>query len=124
MSSRLTHPVDRHHRKSIRERLGETLFVEAGAGTGKTTELVARVLNLVESGVAMRSVAAITFTEAAAAELRSRIREALDQAAKAGSDLAASAVADIDEAAVSTLHSFAQRILAEHSLEAGLPPVF
>ena len=124
MSNRLAQPVDRHHRKSIRERLGETLFVEAGAGTGKTTELVARVLNLVESGIAMRSVAAITFTEAAAAELRSRLREALDLAAKAGSELAAKAVGDIDEAAVSTLHSFAQRILAEHSLEAGLPPVF
>ena len=124
MSAKLAAPVDRHHRKSVRERLGETLFVEAGAGTGKTTELVARVLNLVESGVEMRLIAAITFTEAAAAELRSRIREALDLAAKAGSDLAAKAIADIDEAAVSTLHSFAQRILAEHSLEAGLPPVF
>ncbi|MBW3537135.1 MAG: UvrD-helicase domain-containing protein, partial [Actinobacteria bacterium] len=124
MSARQAHPVDRHHRKSIRDRLDETLFVEAGAGTGKTTELVARVLNLVESGIEMRLVAAITFTEAAAAELRSRIREALDRSAKEGSELAAKAVAEVDEAAVSTLHSFAQRILAEHSLEAGLPPVF
>ena len=124
MAARSVQPADLHHRKSIRDRLDETLFVEAGAGTGKTTELVARVLNLVESGIEMRLVAAITFTEAAAAELRSRLRESLDKSAKAGSALAAKAVADVDEAAVSTLHSFAQRILAEHSLEAGLPPVF
>jgi len=82
------------------------------------------VVNLVEHGVEMRRIAAITFTEAAAAELRSRIREALEKAAQAGSERARKAVEDVDEAAVSTLHSFAQRILGEHSLEAGLPPVF
>ncbi len=117
-------PVDNHHRKAIQERLGDTLFVEAGAGTGKTTQLVGRVVGLVESGVEMRRIAAITFTEAAAAELRSRIREALEKSASAGSTRARDAIGEVDEAAISTLHSFAQRILAEHSLEAGLPPVF
>ena len=110
-------------RQAVATRLADTLFVEAGAGTGKTTALVGRILALVESGVPMRGIAAITFTEAAAAELRDRIRHTLVEAAKDGR-VDAQAVAEVDEAAISTLHSFAQRLLAEHPLEAGLPPSF
>ena len=61
-------------------------------------------------------IAAITFTEAAASELRDRIRTALAEAGETD------AVDQVDEAAISTLHGFAQRILAEHPFEAGLPP--
>jgi len=96
--------------------LDATLFVEAGAGTGKTKSLVDRIVALVQAGRRMRSIAAITFTEAAASELRDRIGKAL---VAAGETVAAH---DLDEAAVSTLHGFAQRILAEHPFEAGLPP--
>jgi ATP-dependent exoDNAse (exonuclease V) beta subunit len=113
---------DTASRAAIVTRLDDTLFVEAGAGTGKTTALVGRVVALVRSGVPMRNIAAITFTEAAAAELRERVRRELERAAAAEPSLAA-AVDESDEAAISTLHAFAQRILAEHPLEAGLPPV-
>jgi ATP-dependent exoDNAse (exonuclease V) beta subunit len=110
-------------RQAVAHDLDRTLFVEAGAGTGKTTALVGRIVALVEAGAEMRRIAAITFTEAAAAELRDRTRAAL-QAAAAEGRVPAEAVAQVDEAAVSTLHAFAQRILAEHPLEAGLPPSF
>ena len=64
-------PVDDDARKAIRDDLGATLFVEASAGTGKTTSLVQRVTNLVATGTTtLNRIAAITFTEAAAAELR------------------------------------------------------
>lgn len=120
-------PVHEHDdagaRQAVANQLADTLFVEAGAGTGKTTALVGRILALVESGVPMRGIAAITFTEAAAAELRDRIRAALVAAAHEGR-VGAEAVAEVDEAAIATLHSFAQRLLAEHPLEAGLPPAF
>ena len=96
--------------------LDRTLFVEAGAGTGKTQSLVERVVALVRAGHAMRGIAAITFTEAAASQLRDRIRTALDAAGLSD------AVHQLDEAAIATLHGFAQRILAEHPFEAGLPP--
>lgn len=115
--------TDAAAREAVATRLDETLFVEAGAGTGKTTALVGRILALVESGIDMRGIAAITFTEAAAAELRERIRTALEVAARDGR-VPPDAVAAVDEAAVSTLHAFAQRLLAEHPLEAGLPPTF
>ena len=116
-------PVDHANRERIRTSLEETLFVEAGAGTGKTTALVGRVVELVRHGTPTRAIAAITFTEAAAAELRDRLRGALEAAATAG-EIPLTAVEELDEAAISTLHAFAQRILVEHAPEAGLPPVF
>jgi ATP-dependent helicase/nuclease subunit A len=118
---------DQVDRQRIVDALDETLFVEAGAGSGKTTALVDRVVALVVSGdVELASIAAITFTEKAAAELRDRIRRALQERATAGdSDDTARcrlALDQLDGAAIGTLHSFAQRILSEHPIEAGLPP--
>ncbi len=114
-------------RDAIVEALDETLFVEAGAGSGKTKALVDRVVALVtRRGVPMREIAAVTFTEKAAAELRDRIRRTLEAAARGGEAVAAAraalALEELDGAAVSTLHAFAQRLLAEHPIEAGLPP--
>jgi ATP-dependent helicase/nuclease subunit A len=109
-------------RQRIVEDLDAELAVDAGAGSGKTTVLVQRVVSLVRSGRApMRSIAAITFTEAAAAELRTRLRTELATASVDHPELAV-AVHEVDEAAVSTIHAFARRILTEHWLAAGLPP--
>ena len=92
-----------------------TLFVEAGAGTGKTSSLVQRVVSLVvDEHVPLREIAAVTFTEKAAAELRDRLRKELKGRPERD---------DLDTAAVGTLHSFAQRLLSEHPIEAGLPPL-
>ncbi|MCU1454630.1 MAG: putative ATP-dependent helicase [Acidimicrobiales bacterium] len=111
-----------------RSGLRQTLFVEAGAGTGKTHELVQRVVHLVtDEQVPLAAIAAITFTEAAAAELRDRIREQLERrlAARESAAIEAAcqqALEEIDEAAIGTLHGFALRILSEHPLDIGLPP--
>jgi ATP-dependent helicase/nuclease subunit A len=129
-------PADQKAREAVRRQHDQTLFVEAGAGTGKTTELVMRVLELVAHGQlpSMASLAAITFTENAAAELRTRIREALEDGAEgrhrdreftaAEQTLLARALEEIDDAAITTLHGFATRILQDAPLEAGLPPGF
>ena len=114
-------------RASIAGELDSTLVVVAGAGTGKTTALVGRIVELVRSGrAALREVAAITFTEAAAAELRQRIREKIAAVADEHPDDArlAAACPEVDEAAICTLHAFAQRILVEHCVAAGIPPGF
>ncbi|MFO7590988.1 MAG: UvrD-helicase domain-containing protein, partial [Acidimicrobiia bacterium] len=116
-------------RRAIAERLDQSLFVEAGAGTGKTHELVGRVAALVGRGVLLERIAVITFTEAAAGELRDRVRGRLDAQARDAEDAdvrarCRRAVADFDDAAITTLHGFAQRIIAEFPLEAGLPPGF
>lgn len=119
--------TDAEARRIIQEATGETIFVEAGAGTGKTTELVGRILALVESGVAISQIAAITFTEKAAAELAERVRHRLEDASRDASnqdraERCAAALRDLDQAAIQTLHSFAMRILSLFPLEAGLPP--
>jgi ATP-dependent exoDNAse (exonuclease V) beta subunit len=119
---------DAERRQRIARDLGTTLFVEAGAGSGKTTELVRRVLALVETGAAeLGAIAAITFTEKAAAELRDRVRAELERTltteiSPEARDRYRLALAQLDGAAIGTLHSFAQRILSEHPIEAGLPP--
>lgn len=122
-------PADRDARADIVDALDVNLFVEAGAGTGKTHELVRRVVNLVAHGVDPRRMAVITFTEAAAAELRERVREQLTVAARSSEDEDArasctAALSVLDDAAIGTLHSFAQRILTEFPVDAGLPPGF
>ena len=124
-------PSDQKHRDRIQQSLDENLFVEAGAGTGKTTALVGRIVTLIATGAAeMAGLAAITFTEAAAAELRDRVRRDLEGAAEedsrdAGSrDRCRQAVSEMDAASIQTLHSFAQSLLRELPLEAGLPPGF
>jgi ATP-dependent helicase/nuclease subunit A len=119
---------DRAARQVIATAVGATLFVEAGAGSGKTSELVERVLALVRAGEDLGAIAAITFTEKAAAELRDRIRVALHRAAEDDERDAVErercrrAVDAVDSAAIGTLHAFAQRLLREHPVEAGLPP--
>ena len=120
-------------RDAIGRELDATLFVEAGAGTGKTKALVDRVVALVTSDgpdlpVPVSAIAAITFTEKAAAELRDRIRSELRELAD--DEFATTVVRarcrvaldDLDLAAICTLHSFAQRILTEFPIEIGLPP--
>ena len=107
--------------------LDRTLFVEAGAGSGKTGSLVRRVLALIAHGVELQHIAAITFTEKAAAELRDRIRVELERRVAAEPpgvqhDRFRRALDQVDMAALSTLHSFAQRLLTEYPVEAGLPP--
>ena len=124
-------PVDQEARTVIAERLNETLFVEASAGTGKTHSLVGRLVNLVATGAAtLDRVAVITFTEAAAAELRDRAREGLEKGAEDRSRSERErincrrGVNDLDQAAIQTLHAFAGALLHERPLEARLPPGF
>jgi ATP-dependent helicase/nuclease subunit A len=114
-------PPDEAERRRIHSDLASTLFVEAGAGAGKTSSLVARIVNLVRSGVPITGIAAITFTEKAAAELRGRTRQRLE--AEPGPETDA-ALARLDHAPIGTLHSFARRILFDFPIDAGLPPGF
>lgn len=112
---------DQAARERIREDVDSTLFVEAGAGAGKTHSLVQRLLTLIlEREVPVRQIAAITFTKKAAAELSERLAHAL--AEHAGNPVADRALLELPSAAIETLHSFCQRLLFLYPLEAGIPP--
>lgn len=103
---------------------GNVLLV-AGAGTGKTTTLVQRCLQLVlDEGVSIDRILMVTFTEAAAAEMRHRIRTALQKRlAEAPEDLRlAEQMALLDTAFISTLHAFCLRLLREHFHELQIDP--
>lgn len=124
--------------------LAGTLLIDASAGTGKTYTIAALVVRLLlERGLELKEILVVTFTEAAAEDLRGRIRQGIRKAAIAfetgcGADafqqgLLASrpdharaaarlnlVLRNFDEAAVFTIHGFCQRVLAEHSLETGV----
>ena len=123
-------PPDQSARDAIAGDLAATIFVEAGAGAGKTTALAGRIVALVRSGIPIGAIAAITFTEKAAAELRQKTREKLlaaapaDDAYSADDERCNAALDELDAAPIGTLHAFAARLLREFPIEAGLPPTF
>ena len=110
--------------KVIASDLDSNIYVEAGAGTGKTHSLVERIIALLKGGVPIEQIMAITFTRAAASELRSRIRGRLEEikAEYPSNSNVAVALNGIDTAAFQTIDSLVHSILQEHPLEAGLPP--
>jgi ATP-dependent helicase/nuclease subunit A len=117
--------ADARARKTLRSDFENTLFVDAGAGTGKTTAIVERIAELVANGrINMSQLVAITFTEAAAAELRTRVREALQGVAlnpdRDTEERArcARASAEIGDAALDTLHPFAGAFSRTYPLHA------
>jgi ATP-dependent exoDNAse (exonuclease V) beta subunit len=132
--------VDAAERERIRHSLDESLLVEAAAGTGKTTELVARIVNVLATGKArVDQMLAVTFTEKAAGELKLRLREGLEQARQDLADEAnltawgdtdwslvkiEHAIAHLEEAQVSTIHGFCADLLHERPVEAGVDPQF
>ena len=121
-------PRDQEQRDEATTWVHGPVLVEAGAGTGKTTLLVERILHLIRAdGVRLGEIAAITFTRKATAELKDRIRKRLIEAVPEEEDTEArarlqDALENIESARISTIHSFALNILRGFSVEAGLRP--
>ena len=106
-------------------RLDEHVLVDAGAGTGKTSTVVARILYALgvevngkrcKSPLRLGQIAAITFTNRAAAELKQRVREELRNAGRRED------AGNVDSARIGTIHSFCGDILRELALRAGVTP--
>ncbi|MGZ4430459.1 MAG: UvrD-helicase domain-containing protein, partial [Gaiellales bacterium] len=95
-----------------------TVFVSAGAGTGKTAVLVERVARRLAGGTPLDHLLVITFTERAADELKLRIRARLREVGMA------EAAGAVESAWISTIHGFCSRVLRSHALEAGIDPSF
>ena len=121
---------DRDARDAIVNDLDDTLIVEAAAGTGKTTELIRRILRILATRRAsMKEIVAVTFTEKAAGELKLRLREELE---KARADCRDADVRDaledalktLEEAHVNTIHGFCAELLRERPVEARVDPLF
>ena len=103
------------------------VVLEASAGTGKTTVLVSRYVNLLKAGVQPANILAITFTRKAAAEMRERIvRELRDGASRSEADRRrwADLRDRLGEIAISTIDAFCLSLLREFPLEADVDPGF
>src|SRR3954447_25230186 len=113
-----TIPFTDEQRAAIEDRDGSALLA-ANAGSGKTAVMVERFVEAVlEDGVPVGSILALTFTEKAAGELRERVRRRLQDL---GEDEHARAV---DAAWIGTIHGFCARVLRSRPLAAGLDPRF
>lgn len=143
---------DRASRELAESTFDRNIVVVAGAGTGKTTLLVNRLIHLLvkePDPVPITRIVALTFTNKAATEMKLRLRErlmALVQPDSAGADggavplqalrsryglsmeaivaRAEAALHDIEKAQIGTLHSFAAHLLRLHPLESGVDPAF
>lgn len=119
------HPEsDESARARIRTSLDESLIVEASAGTGKTSELVKRIVAVLGAGkTTIDKIAAVTFTHKAAGELKLRLRAELDKERFRAPALE-DALQRLEEASIGTIHSFCAQILRERPVEACVDPAF
>jgi ATP-dependent helicase/nuclease subunit A len=114
------------------------VLVPAGAGTGKTRTVVERCLRLISEGVSLENILMVTFTEAAAAEMRVRLRKALEswkdesnepngdsskvRLSRPSQEFLAEQIALLDTAHISTLHSFCLQLVRNHFHELHIDP--
>jgi len=120
---------DEKARERIRGDLDATLVVEAAAGTGKTTELVARIVALVRTGrTTLDRILAVTFTDLAAGEMKLRLRGELEKAREGATadeqQRLTAALGKLEAAPIGTIHSFCADLLRERPVEARVDPVF
>ena len=128
-------PPDQDQRDAAIAERNRNVLIDAGAGTGKTSILVDRLVEMVAPthkapAIALSRIGAITFTRKAAGELRLRIRERLlvelskVKPATEREGQLREAIAELDTAYVGTIHSFADRLLRLRPVEAGLSPSY
>jgi ATP-dependent exoDNAse (exonuclease V) beta subunit len=131
--------IDLDRRRQALTDLGTTLLVEAAAGTGKTSLMAGRVAMLLASGQHPKHVAAITFTEPAAAELALRIRATIEGLLRGAVPkvlapvlprglspeqriVLTAAAQNLDELTATTIHGFCHTITRSHAVAADLDP--
>jgi ATP-dependent exoDNAse (exonuclease V) beta subunit len=123
--------ADQAARDRIRNDLDTSLVVEAAAGTGKTSELVRRIISVIKSGRAtLDQIVAVTFTDAAAGELKLRLRGEIERERQSPEtspderEFLTEALPQLEEAHIGTIHSFCGDLLRERPVEAGIDPLF
>lgn len=96
-------------------------FVEASAGTGKTTALVNAIAEALAGGVRVERIAAVTFTHQAAGEMKLRVRQKLEDLQ---TPLTSEALQHLDRAFIGTIHAFCANLLRQRPVEACVDPGF
>jgi ATP-dependent exoDNAse (exonuclease V) beta subunit len=109
--------------------LDRSWVVEASAGTGKTTALVARIVEVIAAGTPVETIVAVTFTHAAAGNMKLRVRHELERRRAGEPDPAvqqrlSDAARSLDRAFIGTIHAFCAQLLRRRPVEARIDPVF
>ena len=125
----MTDLPDAEARHRILTDFGTTLFVEAAAGTGKTTALVGRIVALIRNGLGtLDRIVAVTFTEKAAGEMKLRLRTEIERVredcAPEEQTRLERALRQLELARINTIHSFCGDLIRERPVEAGVDPLF
>lgn len=100
-----------------------TILVSAAAGSGKTAVLVERIVSLVREGVRMNRMLIVTFTRAAAAEMRQRLSKRLTKEAISRAPEMVQALDDLESTQISTIHAFCQHVIRSHFELVGVDPL-
>src|ERR1022692_3552854 len=109
--------------------LDRSWVVEASAGTGKTTALVDRMVEVIAAGTPVETIVAVTFTHAAAGNMKLRVRHELErrralEANPAVQNRLAEAARSLDRAFIGTIHAFCAQLLRRRPVEARIDPDF
>ncbi len=107
------------------EARGNSILLSAAAGSGKTTVLVERVLRLIaDEGADVDRMLVVTFTRAAASDMRAKLSRRLNERAAAGDERCRDQLLKLDGASISTLHAFCADFLRVNFEAAGVDPAF
>lgn len=101
---------------------GKNMLVSASAGTGKTTVMIERIASLIEEGADVSSLAVVTFTNLAAAEMKKRLFDKLSE--KRGNRHVVEQLEKLDNASICTIHSFCSELLRSYFYVADIDPNF
>jgi len=100
-----------------------TILVSAAAGSGKTAVLVERIVGLLREGYRLDRMLIVTFTRAAAAEMRQRLNQRLAKEAMLDPEHMSQALDDLEAAEISTIHSFCQKVIRNDFQAVGVDPL-
>ena len=107
---------------AIRAR-NHTILVSAAAGSGKTAVLVERIVGLVREGYHLDRMLIVTFTRAAAAEMRQRLNQRMLKEAQSDPERMGQALDELEGAEISTIHSFCQKVIRNDFQAVGVDPL-
>ncbi len=100
-----------------------TILVSAAAGSGKTAVLVERIVQLIRGGFHLDRMLIVTFTNAAAAEMRQRLNRRLIREATSDPERFGPALDELESTEISTIHAFCQKALRNHFQAVGIDPM-
>lgn len=109
--------------KQAIEARNRTILVSAAAGSGKTAVLIERIIQLIREGYHVNRMLIVTFTKAAAGEMKMRLNRDLLREAQSDPAVFSQALDDLESTEISTIHAFCQKVIRNHFQTIGIDPM-